>query len=477
MFLQEFELMDEEPDFSSANNQNQVCTASSSTKPAADWIFTKHDLEYLYPRIEHQVKEKIFNPINSVLDAYWPVYVNSFKVTSPERGTWYDEIASYFAVHGLITRMVYFHDADVELFQYQQKYQVLDFLVYFVSKDDAESAIRRCHRQLRYGYHLNVACGRVRAQLVKKRSLMFTETSNMFSNTYASKTSGLTIPLEFHAESTFAPFGTVDFITRYSTTLFAIEFESKKEMGNALRSQMNYAPVKFRKKCSYKQRFVEYDVRNHLKKILYENPNFLNMMPKPHIMQFFLRGENPITDLTWRNSLVPVRSLYGMQQKRLQRRECHFRQKLKRQAEKLLKQKSETSVSNPENNLTSNVEIQSGNSNPECVEHQTNPPNEECAKSEQNSYPKEEDHAKLAYQKEISELQQNWKNEDEHLAEKDKRQKLVMAKINQYLKARFLPTTSRDYVLKCRTTNVPTKKSKTKATKKLDTSNNVIIFL
>ncbi|XP_055609418.1 uncharacterized protein LOC129756531 [Uranotaenia lowii] len=287
MLFDELDTTDEESDLVKKKKKNKI---NGKLK-----LHTKEDF---FP-------EGLYRGPNSgcPLQFYWPVYISGFKFVSPDRSTWYDQVASYFAFFGLPTRMIYFCESDEKLLQFQLRYQVMDMLVYFISEKDYAKAIRICHRGINHGYLMNVTCGRVHDQFDWSRSCLFNEAATDYvtiQDTYL-------YPLEFLAERIFLKFGKVEFVSRLTATKFAVQFETKEEMYKALRSQMMFVPFdNFSVLC--KQRFVESDVLSDIRRLIATDPFFMVMLPKPHIIKFFLLGKTPYVGSAWRQSRYPILS-------------------------------------------------------------------------------------------------------------------------------------------------------------------------
>ncbi|XP_055613683.1 uncharacterized protein LOC129760124 [Uranotaenia lowii] len=295
MIYEHYDSSEEEPDFclpQTKNQQEPERDENSKGNHPVEWVFRRHTLQELYPKTPDSGSGKDFLP-----GAYWPVYVNGFKVESTDQADWYDQVANYFAHHGLLTRMVYFHLPEGRFSEHQLKYQVMDMLVYFVSQKDAQRAIQVCHRESYYGYKLNVLCGR--------EPQLFDVSRSFVAKDFAADSGqrGCEFPTEFRLEYRLEMFGNVEYTNRVSLEEIAFQFESREAMINALEKVNQFTPAE--NKLPHMQRYLEKDVLESIKQRIQTDPSFMDSMPKPHILQYFLDGVQPEISTPWKNHRRP----------------------------------------------------------------------------------------------------------------------------------------------------------------------------
>ncbi|XP_058825112.1 uncharacterized protein LOC131685427 [Topomyia yanbarensis] len=229
------------------------------------------------------------------LESYHPVYVGNFKMLSLEEEAWYEQVSTYFAYKGLLTRMVYFHQLEKKLFsQFQRNHALLDMLVYFTSKRDADKAIKLCHRDSYYGHKLNVLPGRRPVYFDSQKSvLLFKKYNGRFCKS------------ETFVEQDLSTFGQVKFIMKDSLDRTLVEFVSKQSMLAAVSTQSTFEPSVIEGNVM-KQRFIEQDVKLGIEWTLQSNPSFMEMKPRRIILQYLYEGKRPLVDTSWMNNKSPM---------------------------------------------------------------------------------------------------------------------------------------------------------------------------
>lgn len=266
----------EEPDFTYGQDSKG---SNNQAKPSTE--APKEDVR-LYP----VQKDPSCKP-DWILAAYWPVYVGNFKMEVWEEETWYDQVANYFAYYGLLTRMVVFHrHRPLEQFRiYQNNCHILDMLVYFTSKEDAERAIATCHGDNYYGYKINVLPGRTPVYFDNPRSVRFIEIANHY-------------PVEWRMEVAFSEQEPVDFIGRYPENDVIVEFASIEAMLAAIASQIKWKPTTM-EALTMKQRFLEGDAVMDIEWAAQSNPAFMDQKPQPDVLQRLFEGARPNVSTAW----------------------------------------------------------------------------------------------------------------------------------------------------------------------------------
>ncbi|XP_058446165.1 uncharacterized protein LOC131427199 [Malaya genurostris] len=286
---------DEEPDFTDGQSCNQPANGDDSEDDQLERVPLGrcYKPEDLYPTVAAS-----YVP-TWPLDLYHPVYVGNFKVLSWDENNWYEQVSTYFAYKGLLTRMVYFHQSESDpFFEFQKTNQLIDMLVYFTSQKDASMAISLCHRDSYYGHKLNVLSGRKPQYFQPPISVRFEH--NSYKMHHMS---------ESFVEQALACFGDVRYIMKDSLQGTMVEFGSKRAMLAAVASQSMYKPVQV-KPSVMKQRFIEEDVKSEIDEVLKSNPSFMEMKPRRIILQYLYEGIRPLVDTTWMNHDVPKRSKF-----------------------------------------------------------------------------------------------------------------------------------------------------------------------
>ncbi|XP_021693584.1 uncharacterized protein LOC5572405 [Aedes aegypti] len=225
------------------------------------------------------------------LSPYWPVYVSNFRLNSLDETERNAQISTYFACKGLLTRMIYIRENDDPFFRnHQSKTLLLDMLVYFTCKADADRAIRCCDRTTYYGHVLNVFPGRVpvyfdpsltvRFKIPKQYSVEHTET-----------------PTERGFKARYGP-GIVSTIVKHSECKLLVEFEARYLMNLAVSQCDLWIPSRLTEPVR-KQRYLEQDCRYDMMFLLQENPGFIDMLPPENVLQDLLHGRLPPVNKDW----------------------------------------------------------------------------------------------------------------------------------------------------------------------------------
>lgn len=235
--------------------------------------YTARDLKprFLDPRCSQQFP----------LAAHWPVYLGNFLCLGPteQQPTIVQE---YFAVKGLLAPIVFARNIRDDRFRSSQKQnRIYDFLVYFVSKQDANDAVAYCHRDTYHGHRLNVFPGRQPAYFDQTRSVKYVLVQNAFcteqiiENSLVSQT-GVQIGC----------------IIKHSDREVFVEYRTPHDLICAIQRNELAIPEKV-KRGSVKQRFMEQDVEQEILARIAEDPYFIDMRPPTNILLALLRGRKP----------------------------------------------------------------------------------------------------------------------------------------------------------------------------------------
>ncbi|XP_058825075.1 uncharacterized protein LOC131685390 [Topomyia yanbarensis] len=244
------------------------------------------------------------------LSAYHPVYVGNFKVIAWDKKVWYEQISSYFAYKGLLTRMVYFHQNKNDSFtKFQEVNRLIDMLVYFTTELDALQAIKLCHRDVYYGHKLNVLPGRKPQCFDTRVTVRFLLPSDEMHN----KTESI-------VEEELG--GNVSHIMQDSVRRTLVQFVNKKAMLKAISTQSLYIPIRAHKKTK-RQRFLEEDAEQRIEWAIKTYPSFMEMKPGPSILQALYDGTQPPVDTSWMNHDKPLVEEFDLYKQQQQRREMH----------------------------------------------------------------------------------------------------------------------------------------------------------
>lgn len=304
---------DEEPDFTSPkgvseqllkDDDAEIAGAEDGGKDLVEETFVfarKYEPSDLYPT----VKDPACDP-KWMLSSYWPVYVSNFKAQDWEEETWCEQVSDYFAYKGLLTRMIYFHQIEDEIFlEFQKKSQLLDMLVYFTCREDAENAIKTSHRDSYYGYYLNVFHGRQPEYFANERTVRL-EVSIQKSTS------------ETFIENKLKSFGKIEVVSKTSPDHAYVQFASVKDMLSAVGNQYLWRPYPL-KNPVMKQRFVEGEVKMGIEWSMQSNDTFMDMQPSPEVLLSLLDGFRPKVETDWQGHKLPVLTVYSKQRRKQSR--------------------------------------------------------------------------------------------------------------------------------------------------------------
>ncbi|XP_021693583.1 uncharacterized protein LOC5572408 [Aedes aegypti] len=229
------------------------------------------------------------------LSPYWPVYVSNFMLNSFDELERNTQIATYFASKGLLSRMIYIWCKDEPYFKRHQKCTlVLDMLVYFTSKEDADRAIRCCDKTTYYGHRLNVMPGRIPLYFDPERTICFKMAKRAIHVT------------DTWVELTLRNLGieNIDTIVRHSDCEVFVEFGDVHSMRKAVSESKKWIPSRLT--CPVrKQRFLEDDCKYDMMFLIQEDPSFLDMLPPEYALNDLLNGKLPPVVRDWDNWTRP----------------------------------------------------------------------------------------------------------------------------------------------------------------------------
>lgn len=317
---------EEEPDFTCGSEE----TEQTQRPVAASQAVTEGEAVREDVRLPWRYSEGNLNPTekdpsckkpNWPLASFWPVYVGNFKVEfwqdAGQEQAWYEQVSNYFAYRcGLLTRMVFFNRSqDTETFKkYQKNCHLVDMLVYFTSKVDAERAIETCHRDSYYGYNINVLPGRTPVFFDNTRSVRFVDLAFHY-------------PVEWNIEDTFAKQGPVSFVGRYPERDVIVEFGTTEAMVSGIASQMKWKPVPL-KEATPKQRFLEEDVIMEIEWIIESNPAFMDQKPNPAVLEQLFEGTRPHVPTPWEGHTKAIKApLFKQNRMKEKRRKMQLMEK------------------------------------------------------------------------------------------------------------------------------------------------------
>ncbi|XP_019550811.2 uncharacterized protein LOC109420815 isoform X3 [Aedes albopictus] len=250
---------------------------------------------YTQADLRPTLKDPRCNP-NFPLAAYWPVYLGNFWCDVYTQRT--ERIQEYFGSKGLLVRMVFSRSGACDPFLKEQKRcQCYDFLVYFVSQQDAHDAVYYCNRDMYYGHRLNVLPGRIpeyfNVSVSVKHSLMQPD------------------KLSEMAEQAFERYiynickARMQCIFRHSDTKLLAEYFSPDDRTMALKYCMIAAPELIAMN-QQKQRFLERNIENEILASIQASPKLMDMLPPGNILQALMNGFLPQSTMSWKTlSKVP----------------------------------------------------------------------------------------------------------------------------------------------------------------------------
>uniref|UniRef100_A0A1Q3EY55 Uncharacterized protein n=2 Tax=Culex tarsalis TaxID=7177 RepID=A0A1Q3EY55_CULTA len=233
------------------------------------------------------------------LASFWPVYVDNFRINTLETEQRNDQIREYFAAKGLLATIVFVNESSHFYKWFQRKFMLLDMLVYFTSREDAQKAIELCHRDSYYGHYLNVFPGR-------EPVLFDVERSGFTKVNYHEKCKRADHPTE--PSTTYIEENVLEALPKDVTcvtrsTEARVHFEFAKS--DLLSAVLPRIAVEFDAKSGQlkqplrKQRFLELDMKNKLTDKLRNDPAFLRQRPSPDVLRALFVGTVPGAMLNW----------------------------------------------------------------------------------------------------------------------------------------------------------------------------------
>ncbi|XP_058825470.1 uncharacterized protein LOC131685623 [Topomyia yanbarensis] len=225
-----------------------------------------------------------------VLGTFWPVYVGNFRLFG-KYGKDYNcahSIHKYFASKG-IPSFVVFRLKNNFFKEYQQLVGLYDLLVYFCCEKDANRAIQWCHRDLYYGYKLNVYSGRKPVYFASHKSWRFEHVKTEDK-----------LEIESNMEQYFRRFGEVVSISKQDLNGVYVQFKTKLRLRD---DQDTFQNDRFKGKMVVekvqRQRFVEQDVEAEILKAIAESPQFFRSRPRRSVMVSLMHGVIPEMFRNW----------------------------------------------------------------------------------------------------------------------------------------------------------------------------------
>ncbi|XP_055588431.1 uncharacterized protein LOC129740693 isoform X2 [Uranotaenia lowii] len=210
------------------------------------------------------------------LACHWPVYLGCFQVPLSKDPVVH--VQEYFATKGLMATIVFLRcPKDDPNNDYQRRSWFYDFLVYFVSEQDARLAIEICHQEQWAGTLLNVFCGRTPDFFDESRSAMY-----HFPETYKSAS-------EASYRAIFQRHGNVEIISKNCSTI-TIQYATQEDLKRAV-STVNFIPAEKVDSHRTKQRFLEHTVMDEILKKINENSSFLKQRPADNVLKSLCNGE------------------------------------------------------------------------------------------------------------------------------------------------------------------------------------------
>lgn len=230
------------------------------------------------------------------LARFWPVYVGNFRCQQSWQGE-FDTVQKFFAWKGLHVRWWYRKVDDPYYSDFQSKAGLYDMLVYFVSEEDANFAIRNCHRTMFMGYPLNVFPGRTPVYFDPSRSL---QAKKMKSGRVYSE-------LFFEKHVKFIQGVDVTCTVKFDTKYGAMEFASPEDMAKVRKGEKlwKFEPVPRRLR---KQRFLEKDLLAQIEAHLLLHPDTLRLDPNDSYAKMLLQNKRPQLDPNPKIPPVPLRN-------------------------------------------------------------------------------------------------------------------------------------------------------------------------
>lgn len=235
---------------------------------------------------------------------YWPVYLGNFYCEPYAQHA--VRIQEYFGSKGLLARMVFGRNEVCDpFFAEQRRCKLYDFLVYFVSQQDAQDAVHYCNRDMYYGHRLNVLPGR----------------SAVFFDVSRSVRHSLLQPERFEmAEQAFERYiynicrARTGCIIKHNKSDLLAEYCSYDDRTMALK----YCKVALPELIAMnkpKQRFLEQNVEREIMAVIQKTPSFMEMLPPGNVLQALKNGLLPQSTMSWKtlNTVPFIRKIrvYG----------------------------------------------------------------------------------------------------------------------------------------------------------------------
>ncbi|XP_062550748.1 uncharacterized protein LOC134215617 isoform X1 [Armigeres subalbatus] len=231
---------------------------------------------------------------------YWPVYLGNFWCDVYQQHA--ARIQEYFGSKGLLVRMVFGRNPACDPYFYEQRRcNCYDFLVYFVSRQDAENAVYYCNREMYYGHRLNVLSGRTPAPF---------DTSTSAKHTLAQPDRMKITEQGFERYIADTAGARVRCIVRHSKEDFLVQYASFEDRNNAIKN-CNIAMPGLIAISQTKQRFLEQSVEMEIMQWVQENPSFMNMLPPDNVLQALLMGHLQNIDQSWK-TVVKVDRIWDL---------------------------------------------------------------------------------------------------------------------------------------------------------------------
>ncbi|XP_053695331.1 uncharacterized protein LOC128742869 isoform X2 [Sabethes cyaneus] len=243
--------------------------------------YTKRDLE----PTERDPRCKIDWPLGT----YWPVYVGNFRLFRKKDSDFncLNAVHKYFASKGLPSFMV-FRLKDDFFKDYQKLVGFYDFLVYFCCLKDANRAVQWCHRDLYYGYRLNVYSGRVPVYFSTQKAWFF-----------KARQSEDRLESEENLESYFSMYEEVAAISKQDFDGVYVQFSAKTRFRDFHKDRFGISPIL---EQVQRQRYIEQDVEAEILKEIKDNPKFMNRRTPPYLMTPLMHGVIPTMNRNWETS-------------------------------------------------------------------------------------------------------------------------------------------------------------------------------
>ncbi|XP_055544732.1 uncharacterized protein LOC129729883 [Wyeomyia smithii] len=223
------------------------------------------------------------------LAKYWPVYVSNFRVFSKHEEICVQAVHEYFACKGIPSFMV-FRLKNKFYKKYLKFVGFTDMLVYFCCQKNARKAVEMCHRDLYYGYRLNVYRGRNRTFFSVDNTWFFK------GKTYADK-----FATENTTEKYCSRFDEVTAVSKYVFQGVYVEFRTPNLPRETL--QNDRFEVNFISNRIMKQRFIEPDVREQITRAL-KDRRFMKCRPSRQVLLSLMEGSIPDVCRKWQTAEI-----------------------------------------------------------------------------------------------------------------------------------------------------------------------------